>query len=107
MRHLLIVASAAMFTFAVWASPGQAHVSSLGLTSPGVPVVDAGYSRRYRNFTRLTIGIAAKAAAGPRSASCRGSGLSSFGRQACGVSRIARALNIRLVAFRTPPLEID
>jgi hypothetical protein len=50
MRHLLIAASAAMFTFAVWASPGQAHASSLGLTSPGVPVVDAGYSRRYRDY---------------------------------------------------------
>ena len=49
-RHLLIAARAAMFTFAVWASPGQAHASSLGLTSPGVPVVDAGYSRRYRNY---------------------------------------------------------
>jgi hypothetical protein len=49
-RHLLIAARAAMFTFAVWASPGQAHASFLGLTSPGVPVVDAGYSWRYRNY---------------------------------------------------------
>jgi hypothetical protein len=52
MRHLLIAASAATFAFAVWASPGQAHASSLGLTSPGVPVVDAGYSRSLPELLR-------------------------------------------------------
>jgi hypothetical protein len=50
MRHLLIAASAATFAFAVWANPGQGHASSGGLTSPGVPVVDAGYGRRYRTY---------------------------------------------------------
>ena len=50
MRHLLIGASVATFALGVWASPGQAHASSGGLTSPGVSVVEAGYSRRYRTY---------------------------------------------------------
>ena len=50
MRHLLVAASVATFAFAVWANPGQAHASPRGLTSPGVPVTDAGYTRRSRNY---------------------------------------------------------
>ena len=48
MHHLLITVGAAALAFALSAGPGEAEASLGGLISPGVPVVNAGYVRRYR-----------------------------------------------------------
>ena len=49
MHHLLIIGAAAL-AFALWPGPGEAEASLGGLTDPGIPVVNAGYVRRYRTY---------------------------------------------------------
>jgi hypothetical protein len=50
MHHLLITIGAAALAFALWPGPAAAETSLGSLTNPGVPVVNAGYVRRYRTY---------------------------------------------------------
>ena len=50
MHHLLITIGVAALAFALWPGPAAAETSLGSLTNPGVPVVNAGYVRRYRTY---------------------------------------------------------